>query len=594
MPIIAPAEPSFARAVAGNASMTVTWGPSPASGITHYVVRVFSTTASSPGPSDWTHVGSDHVTGASDRSLKIGSLTNGRKHYAAVWAEIPDPDLGVIDGVGNNTNVVTPSSLSAPDAPKNVVAKAGDKTLVVSWGKPASNGGSAITSYVIKLYNVTDDKFVKQNNVGSNVFSTKFTALLNDTAYYVKVYAVNRIGTSGAAASGNVVPTTPPPILNITVTGVSPDKQANMRPGQSQADAPTLVVAGTNLDQAWGADSMTTLEWVLYTSTSWSTVVGSGGTPLVVASAAQSLTLSSPLAPGNADVDADLLIGPWRLKVTYVPDQSAPNTATTTYSPAFYTTSVGSVTVGTVDPNPVHDNDIVTVTGPDVGICTVAYVDIGGNTQAVAVTRVDQNTVTLVLPSFGYQLAAAGTIQLQYTLNGNVLTTEPFSVMYDTIILSGGDSTYVPPTPAPIATGDYGFPLVIHRWTFTDPATGNSYVWPRNPDHMTSPFKSRNIQTKYTTALGRGKVLLIEGAPSLAQWQFGGIVKDAAMYEQLRFWVEEIDGRVIVEDHFGRQIECVLTSFDAKPHNDSRRYWSHDYTITAIVLNVGAPTEVPA
>ncbi len=135
---------------------------------------------------------------------------------------------------------------------------------------------------------------------------------------------------------------------------------------------------------------------------------------------------------------------------------------------------------------------------------------------------------------------------------------------------------------------------VYKRWVLSD--ANGSYTFRPNPNAMTTPFPERSIGYKVTTAID-GQTLLFEGNRTPAQWQFSGEILDHDQYEYLRQWVYDRTGRrVVVTDHFGRRIVCVLTKFDAVPKRAIGRYWRHQYTISAIVISIGAPTvnEVPA
>jgi hypothetical protein len=127
-------------------------------------------------------------------------------------------------------------------------------------------------------------------------------------------------------------------------------------------------------------------------------------------------------------------------------------------------------------------------------------------------------------------------------------------------------------------------------WKLTDPLTSSTYDFPVNPNEMTSPFPERNI-TAHGTTSPNGQPLFFEGARTPVQWSFSGNCPTAAQYEALRAWVYDRTGRrVILVDHFGRQLVCILRNFDAKPRRDKNRYWHHTYQITAHVISVGAPT----
>ncbi len=135
---------------------------------------------------------------------------------------------------------------------------------------------------------------------------------------------------------------------------------------------------------------------------------------------------------------------------------------------------------------------------------------------------------------------------------------------------------------------------VFKRWKLED--SSGSYTFTTNPNAMSSPFGQRNIILKNTTAID-GQTVLMEGNRQVPEWTFSGDILDAAHYEALRSWVyDRLGRRVIVSDHFGRRIVCVLTKFDPSPKRSVGKYWRHTYTVTAVVVSVGAPTvsEVPA
>ena len=136
--------------------------------------------------------------------------------------------------------------------------------------------------------------------------------------------------------------------------------------------------------------------------------------------------------------------------------------------------------------------------------------------------------------------------------------------------------------------------MAVHRWSFFDPTSGQTYVFEQNPNRMSSPFPNRNINAQTTTALG-GRTFFIEGNTSPVEWTFGGSIRTKQFYETLRSWVYNDQGtplrrRIVITDHFGRKINAVLLSFDPQPKRAVNVYWRHDYEIKALVTSVGVPT----
>ena len=81
-------------------------------------------------------------------SKTITGLTGGTAYtfkVAAINAIGTGPD-------SEASNSVTPTALTAPDAPTGVSATGGQEQATVNWTAPANNGGSAITSYRVTPY----------------------------------------------------------------------------------------------------------------------------------------------------------------------------------------------------------------------------------------------------------------------------------------------------------------------------------------------------------------------------------------------------------------------------------------------------------
>lgn len=129
--------------------------------------------------------------------------------------------------------------------------------------------------------------------------------------------------------------------------------------------------------------------------------------------------------------------------------------------------------------------------------------------------------------------------------------------------------------------------MSVLRWVITDPYLTTSYTLPRNPLSMSSPYPAKAV-TSYTTTTG--SLLLTEGASTAQPWTFTGPLLDKDNLTDLLSWTYGHKRRLVIRDHFGRDITCYLTGLEVIPKRRTGYYYSHDYTMSALVISVSAPT----
>ncbi len=191
-PAAVPGAPTIGTATAGNAKATLTWtapasnGGSPITGYT--VTPYIGAAAQTP-----------QVFGDTLTTHDVTGLTNGTAYTFKVAAT----NAAGTGAQSAASNAVTPSAATAPGAPTIGNALPGNGSVALTWLAPGSNGGSAITSYVITPY--IGAAAQAPIDTGSTSTSKTVTGLTNGTTYTFKVAAKNAVGTGAdSAASGTV------------------------------------------------------------------------------------------------------------------------------------------------------------------------------------------------------------------------------------------------------------------------------------------------------------------------------------------------------------------------------------------------------
>ncbi len=201
IPSVPTAPTNAAAAVQPNGTVTVSWTDPTNSGspVTGYTVIPSPACPGCTGMS---------VSSGTATSSTIGGLTSGAAYTFTVTATNA---IGTSTPSSASNSVTTPT---VPGAPAIGTATAGTAQATVKWTAPVSNGGSAITGYVVTPY-IGSAAQTPQTFV-STATTEVVTGLTNGTAYTFTVAAVNAVGTGGASAASNAVtPATVPGAPNM-------------------------------------------------------------------------------------------------------------------------------------------------------------------------------------------------------------------------------------------------------------------------------------------------------------------------------------------------------------------------------------------
>ncbi len=187
-----PDAPTIGTATAGNAEASVTFSAPTSNGgstITEYTVT------SNPGG----------LTGTGSSSpITVTGLTNGIAYTFTVTATNA---IGT-SASSSASNSATP--VTVPGSPTGLSATAGNAQVALLWTAPVSNGGSALTDYVVEYKLSTDVSWSVFSDGTSTNTSATVTGLTNNVSYDFRVSAVNTAGQSSVNGVSGTSPTPPP------------------------------------------------------------------------------------------------------------------------------------------------------------------------------------------------------------------------------------------------------------------------------------------------------------------------------------------------------------------------------------------------
>lgn len=176
--ISVPSKIQSLKAEGGHKSATLTWSAPANNGgaeITGYTVK-YGTTEDNLDKSRKTE----------GTSVTIDGLEDNTTYYFSVTAENKA-------GSSESCAAVSATTSSVPGKVKNVKVTGGTNKITVSWSAP-ENGNSPITEYIIK-YGLKTSSLTNEVKAKETQTQLSISNLSASTTYYVKVAAVNAVGT---------------------------------------------------------------------------------------------------------------------------------------------------------------------------------------------------------------------------------------------------------------------------------------------------------------------------------------------------------------------------------------------------------------
>ena len=214
-PNVVPGAPTLVSAIAGNASIVVTWSAGSNSGT---AITGYTATAT-----DAENNTATCSAGGSSTTCTISSgLTNGTEYSVTVVA---------INAKGSsvNSDALSATPKTVPSYPSIESLTPGDGTIEVIWSGPSSAGGGTLDGFRATATDSENNALTcstDQTETGCTI-----SGLTNGTQYSVVVQAHNEVGYSTASGAGSATPRTVP----------------------SQVDAPTVTSLNASLKVEWTA-----------------------------------------------------------------------------------------------------------------------------------------------------------------------------------------------------------------------------------------------------------------------------------------------------------------------------------------------------
>jgi autotransporter-associated beta strand protein len=215
-----PTAPISVTGTPGNAQVSLAWTAPTSNGnatITDYVIQYKTTAAST-----WSTF-SDGTSTAT--SATVTGLTNGTGYVFQV-AAVNSVGSGAYSAASGTITPVAP--VTVPGFPTGVTGTAGNAQVSLSWTAPSSNGGAAITDYVIQYKTTTASTWSTFSDGTSTATSATVTGLTNGTGYVFQVAAVNSAGTGAYSSSTGAVTPATTPGAPTTVIGTAGNTQVSL------------------------------------------------------------------------------------------------------------------------------------------------------------------------------------------------------------------------------------------------------------------------------------------------------------------------------------------------------------------------------
>lgn len=259
--VAAAGAPALPTGVPGDSQLELSWtAPTSADPIVGY--RIYQSTDGSNFDA-----GTDQIT--TSLSKTISGLTNGTSYYFKVAALTGTAPYTVGTASGGSAAIIP---RTVPDSATALVAIKQNSQVSLTWTAPSSNGGSAVTDYVVEYSLNNGETWTVFSDAVSASTSAVVTGLINGTAYIFRVFAKNVAGTGLSSSPSSAVTPLAPFAFTMTVDTNS------VAAGQNVTGTITALISdGVTYPDYGGPAPVVTVSTdpsaVIATPSSWSSAV---------------------------------------------------------------------------------------------------------------------------------------------------------------------------------------------------------------------------------------------------------------------------------------------------------------------------------
>jgi hypothetical protein len=404
--------------------------------------------------------------------------------------------LTAVNSNGTTTATTTVQVATAPTAPQTLTGTPANAQVSLSWLAPSSNGGSALTEYIVQESLTASSTFATIATTSTSTLAYVASGLTNGSSYHFQVLAQNSVGTSSPSNTFTATPITVPSApTGLSATAGNAQATVTFTPGANGGSSILYYTASSTPGGITASSSTTSITVTGLTNgtpytfkvtatnaagTSTPSSASNSITPSGLAPAISSFT-ASPAVIASSSSSALNWITSGAISVSIdngVGNQSATSTGAVSVSPTSTTvytltaanlsgttTAQTTVTVDTTPPSIPTGLSATAVSQSEIDLSWASSTDNVGvagyqvfrnGSQIATTTAVSYPDIGLAAStSYSYTVSAfdaAGNISAQATSPSATTQAASSGGGGAGGGGGGGGGVYIPPTPTPTST----------------------------------------------------------------------------------------------------------------------------------------------